>query len=415
MTPPSIVFAGAVLVVVAAVISFAVSGSETLRVVAFVVLAVVTVGVVVYLYQLLIRTRSIEQAGESAGGEALRLGDEVSSGRVDDVVAALLRDAHALQRGVGRFADAAAGRLADGPGGGGGRSAEAVAGLLGRQRDHAAAVEGRLTERLEALGQHRGRAAEGELLVSEWLYERLLAHSVLTNARHAYGLAQLTATSHAMLERLAAIAGDEPTGQLAQETRREAAAQAAAWGEAWDVVLDAFAGQTTNAGADATHALLDEAAGMEQMRARLLEVTLAQTRQAGLVAGAEDAGLQPLLAAIARERDLAGEHARLLRERARELGRPTSRLHSWETFAAARASAASEHVRGYKLARDLRDVIAADHLEIATLDLLEHAARRASDTTTADLAARMRAQAAGTGPRCEGHLDSALEIALLAE
>jgi hypothetical protein len=406
------VFAGAVLVVVAAILSFAVSGSETLRAVAFVVLAAASIGITLYLYQLLTRTRSIEQAAQPAGDAALRLGEEVSAERMHDVVAAALRDAHALQRGVQRFADGAAAHLADVAVDD--RSAETVARLLESQRAQAARAEGGLAERLDSLGRHRRREAERELLVGEWLYERLLAHSVLTNARHAYGLARLTAISHAMLARLAGTAGDEPTRQLAEEIRDEAAAQAAAWDDAWDAVLDAFAAQT-GAGADATHALLDEAAGMEQMRARLLQVTLAQAQEAGVVPGAEEAGLQPLLAAIARERDEAGQHVALVRERARDLGRPTSRLHGWETFAAARLSAGSEHVRGYKLARDLRDVIASDHLEIVTYDLLERAARRASDPTTADLAARLRAHAASEPGRWDGQFDNALEIALLAE
>jgi hypothetical protein len=408
-----IAFVSAVLVVVAAIAIFVVTDSEALRAVALVLHAAVTIGLVVYLYDLLVRTRGPAAAERPSGEPTLQLGDEVSAERMRTVIVAALRDAHALQRGTQRFAEAARRRLGDATQTG--ESSRMVAELLDRQRDLAAAEERRLVERLEVLGRHSGRVADDELLVGEWLYERLLAHSVLTNARHGYGLAHLAATSYAMLGRLSTAAGDQESRQLAIAARADADALGEAWAGAWDAVLDLAAAQSGQNGNAAVRQLLEEAEAMEAMRARLLKVTAAQGREAGIASGAEEAGLDGVLDAIDRESNEVDEHLRLVRERMQAVGHRTPRLHAWETFAAARATAMAEHVRGYKLARDVRDIVASDQLEVATYELLERAARRAGDATTAELAAELRGQAADGSKRGTASLDGALEVALLNE
>ncbi|MGK2936848.1 MAG: hypothetical protein ACSLFR_03445 [Solirubrobacteraceae bacterium] len=393
-------------VVVAAIVAFVVTDSDTVRAVALVLEAVITVGLIAYLYRLL--TRTLGAAAPPPAEPSMPLGAEVSGERLHSVIVIALRDAHALQRGVGHFTEAALDGL-DASGVGAGEVYE----ILERQRAAAADDEGRISERLAGLGQARGRLADDELLVGEWMYERLLAHNVLTNARHAFGLAHLAATTYAMLERLAATAGDEETRRLAAGGRAGAETLAADWAGAWDAVLDAA--EADGAGRNATHELLGEAEGMEQMRTRLLTVTAGQSRQAGIASGADEAGLGRLVEGIDQERAEVDEHLRLLRGRLQELGERPSRVRGWETFAAARTAAMSQHVRGYKLARDVRDVIASDELEVATYELLKRAAERDGDTLTAELASRLRDHATEGAFRGAEGLDEALEIALLAE
>lgn len=411
--PLPLALTGAVLVVFAAIVAFAVTGSSALRALAFAVLALVTVGVIVFLARLLMQTRDAEQAAESDAEAVVAVGAGVPEQRLRAAVTVSLRDLHALQRGIARFAAGAGRRLAgvvddEEP-------ARRIARLFDEQRTQAAEQEGALMRRLEELGRRHGRAVDGELLVAEWLYERLLSHSVIANARHAYGLAQLTAASAALLERLAAASGDEQTRALAASIRRRAEMQAVTWSGAWDAVLDTFAAQHAGDGTAAIDELLDEAVGMEQMRASMLSVAADHGNEAGVAPGAEEAGLERVLDALGREATEADAHLHAVRRRVRERGHRSSRLHNWESFAAARATGLSEHVRGYKLVRDVRDVVASDQLEAATFDLLELAARRAADEATADLARRLGAEAADGSVRARGELDSALQIALLAE
>jgi len=112
---------------------------------------------------------------------------------------------------------------------------------------------------------------------------------------------------------------------------------------------------------------------MEATRARLLAVTAAQTRAAGFAPGTERAGLPQLVASVDQERSAAEEDRELLRARLDMLHNHPVGLHSFETFAAARAAALVEHLR-YAVIRDIRDLLAADQLEIATYTLLAAAA-----------------------------------------
>lgn len=402
---------GAVAVVVAAIVIFIVADSDTVRAVALILEAVLTVGLIVYLYRMLTDTRGAAALPRASEEPALPLGTDISTSRLASAVATALRDAHALQRGTVRFAEAAAARAADADGAAG----QQVGDLFGRQRTLAAEDARRLEDRLEELGGHAGGASDREVLLGEWLYERLLAHSTVTNARHGFGLAHLAAGTYEMLERLAVAANDQKTERLAADARSASVALASAWADAWDAVLDTTASEPQGDGGAATELLLSEAEGMEHMRARLLTVAAAQSQQAGIASGAEDAGLASLLDAIEQERCMVDDHLRRVRGRMSELGHHTPRLHGWESFGAARATALAEHVRGYRLARDVRDILASDHLEVATYELLERAALRAGDTETAEMAATLRDQASDGISRETAGIDAALQVTLLAE
>lgn len=121
------------------------------------------------------------------------------------------------------------------------------------------------------------------------------------------------------------------------------------------------------------------------------------------------------MALVDQERSAAEEDRELLRGRLAMLHHHPVRLHAFETFAAARAAALVEHLRSYKVIRDIRDLLAADQLEIATYTLLASAAGRAGDDETASLAHELRAKERTAAERLTAELDSALEIALLAE
>lgn len=90
-------------------------------------------------------------------------------------------------------------------------------------------------------------------------------------------------------------------------------------------------------------------------------------------------------------------------------------MHAFETVAAARAAGLIEHIRSYRLVRDIRDLLAASQLETATYTLLAKAAERAGHPDTATLAHQLRARQHTSAERLSAELDPSLEIALLAE
>jgi hypothetical protein len=156
---------------------------------------------------------------------------------------------------------------------------------------------------------------------------------------------------------------------------------------------------------DAMLGLLEEAHDMEAMRASLLQATAAQTRAAGIAAGAEDAGLPDLVALIDQERSAAADHRDRLRDQLLALHRHPSRVHALETFAAARATARVEQIRSCRLMRDIRDLLAASQLETATYTLLAKAAERAGHPDTARLAHQLRTRQHTSAERLSAELD----------
>ena len=348
-------FVVAVLLVVAAIVAVAVSESADVRAGAVGVLGIAGIALAAYLLAVLNRTGVTVDRGGGPGAPTMELGAGVDGDRLHEALVTALRDVHALQRGTRHVADTAAGLIRS-------RSdvttaATAVIDLFETQRDRAAAHEQRLEERLHVLGTHPSRGTDDEAIIAALLYERLLVRGVATNARHAFGLASLSAATYTLIEHLAAVAGDEPTRSLAEQCRREIESLAQRWTNSWDTVLGLDANDDRH---DAMLALLEEAHAMETMRASLLAVTARQARAAGMAAGPEDAGLAHPVALVDQERSGAANDRDLLRHRLEAFGRHSSPAHAFETFAAARAMALVEQIRSYKLVRDIRDLLAAD-------------------------------------------------------
>jgi hypothetical protein len=400
----------AVALVVATVVVVAVSGSVAVRAVAVVLLWLALIALTVYVYRLLSqRGVSPELAGMRAE-PVTPLGAGVSGDRLRSATVFGLRDAHALQRGTRHFAEAAASRLRA-------RSDLAEPGsdlieLFDAQRDCAAHHARLLEERLHELGGYPSGGADDEAVLAASLYERLLVRGLPTDARHAFGLLSLGTATYTLIEHLGAVTADDSTRSLAERCRRELEPLTERWSASWDTVLDLG----PNGDAHETMlALLEETHDMEAMHASLLRVTAAQARAASLPSGAEDAGLPQLIVLVDQERADAAHDRDLLHERLRALHRHPSHLHAFETLLATRATALVEHIRSYKLIRDIRDLLAADELEAASYELLARAAERADDPDTAALARRLRGKERTAARRLAAELDSALEIALLAE
>ncbi len=404
-----VAFVVAVALLVGAIVAVALAQSAIVDIAAVGVLGIAGIALAAYLLAVINRT-GVATAGAGAPGPApvVAVGAGVSADRMHAALVTALRDAHALQRGTRHVADAAA-ALLRARSNGSNHAADAIA-LFESQRDQAADQKKRLEDRLRMLGQHASRAADEEAIIAASLYERLLVRGVATNARHAYGLASLGAATYRLIEQVASSAGDHTTRALAEQSRRELEPLADRWTGLWDTVLELDG--------DPRHimlTLLEEAHAMQAMRASLLAVTAKHARAAGLAAGAEDAGLVNLIALVDQERSAAAGDRDLLRQRLRTLNHHPSLAHGFETFAAARATALVEQIRSYKLIRDIRDMLAADQLETATYDLLARAAERAGDPDTAKLAERLRADEREAADRLAQQLDTALEIALLAE
>ena len=383
---------------------------------AFVVL-VVLAGVIAYIYWLTRDARDWELLSTPAPGAAVQpvieLGERIGREQASAALVAMLRDAHAQQRGAERFLGDFGNQLSA-------LQPERAAGarvsdLVRRQLEQASAQLAELERRLESLGAGSSPVSDQEALAGVWLFEHLLADGVAGNARHAYALAELAAASYAVGERLARIIGERETGSVLAHLSEQAHAIAAAWLQASEAVLDLQAGSAGGNPAAVRTELIEQAQSMEELHQSLLHLTEAHARIAGNAAGSEDAGVQRLLWLIASEHHVAEDHRHQLGARSEDLGGGAAGAHRWGTRAAARTTALAETLRSFKLARDVRDLIVADRLEGATYDLLDRAARRAGDAQTAALAERLADHERGAAEDLEESLDRALEVALLAE
>jgi ferritin-like metal-binding protein YciE len=406
--PLLLVMVTSVLVVVAAVIALATSTWQVVPV-AVLLEVVLVVGLVIYMYWLM---RPGPQGPRPAAEPTLHLGDEVAPARVTSALTATLRDAHAQTRGAQRFLAGCLRRLADAPSG---EEARALRGIIEHQREVAGAHERLLDQRLRALGHEPSRLTDDEALVAAWLFERLLDPNCATSARHGFALAQLAATSYTIAEHLARTIGDSESEQVMARCRADAHGIVSAWEDSWEAVLELTERMTGVDPGGLTAELLEQAREMEEMRASLLTLASSHENAAGGVSGSEDAGLPRLLDLVDEERTATDDRLETLKRRIRDVGAEPLVSHPWETFAAARTTALIESIRSYKVIRDVRDVIAADHLASATYGLLEQAAIRSADRDTAELARRFSQREHGATERLEHSIDETLEVALIAE
>ena len=122
------------------------------------------------------------------------------------------------------------------------RDAE-LAGIFRRHKEETRRQQGRLRERLKALGGPR-RAALGKDLAAiataqvKGVADVLRSDKGVQNARDAFATEHVEIASYEILERLAQRAGDEETAAVARENRAEEQAMADAIAANWDRFLD---------------------------------------------------------------------------------------------------------------------------------------------------------------------------------
>lgn len=105
-------------------------------------------------------------------------------------------------------------------------------------------------------------------------------------------------------------------------------------------------------------------------------------------------------------------HERLLRERLSFYGEKPSPVKEAGSIFAAISKGFVDRVRTPNAARNARDGFTAEHLEIATYELLERVARRAGDDDTADVARRNRAEEEAMAAKIAACWDRVVELSL---
>jgi ferritin-like metal-binding protein YciE len=83
-------------------------------------------------------------------------------------------------------------------------------------------------------------------------------------------------------------------------------------------------------------------------------------------------------------------HEKLLNDRLQELGTTRSLTADVAAITGAMLKGVANHVRADKPVKNARDGYITEHTEIAAYQLLERLAKRAGDTTTAEMAAEIR-------------------------
>lgn len=148
---------------------------------------------------------------------------------------------------------------------------------------------------------------------------------------------------------------------------------------------------------------LDEAVAMEENVKRMLD---------GIIAGVDDPQLVDL---FEHHRHETEEHSRRLRERLAAHGATPSTVREAAGVLGALMKMPLDLVRGEKAGRSARDAFAAEHMEIASYQLLERVAQRAGDTETAEAARQIRAEEEAMARRLEEHWDLFAELSLRRE
>jgi ferritin-like metal-binding protein YciE len=148
---------------------------------------------------------------------------------------------------------------------------------------------------------------------------------------------------------------------------------------------------------------IDEAYAMEQNVLRMLD---------GMLQTTDDPAIVDLL-----EHHKAETHAHVqrMRERLDAHAASPSLVREAGGILAALAKLPLDLVRGEKAGRHARDLYAAEHLEIASYQLLERIARNAGDHETVAAAKMNRGEEEAMARKLEGLWDSFAELALEEE
>jgi ferritin-like metal-binding protein YciE len=114
-------------------------------------------------------------------------------------------------------------------------------------------------------------------------------------------------------------------------------------------------------------------------------------------------------------RQATERHERLVRERLEHHGEKPSRIKDTASIFAALGKGLIDKARSDNAGKNARDGFVAEHLEIASYELLERVARRAGDDETAEVARRNRADEEAMAQKIAASWDRAVELSLKQE
>lgn len=145
---------------------------------------------------------------------------------------------------------------------------------------------------------------------------------------------------------------------------------------------------------------IDEAYAMEQNMLRMLD---------GMIDTTEDPQLKGHLEHHKTETE---KQAQRLLQRLEAHDASPSRIKEAGGMIGALMKGVVDMARGEKAGRNVRDAYAAEHMEIASYELLERVATRAGDEETAQVARQNRAEEQAMARKIDGCWDKATELSL---